>query len=76
MAGLPDPENRKFLVPGTVGGVRLALSPHTARGMTLTFREDGKIFDIGSPDGSEAATLPINQQLKLTVRAANKVMGE
>lgn len=76
MAGLPDPEMRKFLVPGTVEGVRLALSPHTAQGLTLTFSEDGKTFDIGSPYGNGFITLPTNQQLKLTVREANTVMGE
>lgn len=76
MAGLPDPEMRKFLVPGTVEGVRLALSPHTAMGMIITFSEDGKTCNIGSPDGTEEVALPTSQQLKLTVREANKVMGE
>lgn len=64
----PDPEMRKFLAKGTAEGVRAALSPHLAAGMTLAF--DGDNFLIGQP-GEDTHTAPINQQLKLTVAAAN-----
>lgn len=75
MVGLPDPEMRKFLLHGNVERVRLVLSPHINLGMNLSFNEEEGTFTIGITDLEEPITLPINQQLKLSVKAANAVMG-
>lgn len=72
--GLPDPEERRYLLAGTVEGVLTALSPQLAKGLIIVSSDDLETC-IANPNG-DSNTFPTNQMLKYTVRAANTLLGE
>lgn len=73
MIVLPDPEMRKFLANGTAEIVPHMIYPHQARGL--------KIISIDSDtcvvqyNGKELK-FPTQQQLKVTIRAVNKLLED
>lgn len=77
MLGLPDPEMRRFLIAGSEDGIRSALSVHRSHGLALSFPDEQtfSISVIGDDGEGDVVSGPIKQQLKLTVRSANKLMG-
>lgn len=73
MTGLPDPEMRRYLAPGTAELMPHILVPHRSRGLTIVSVDDDSC--VVTYNGVELK-FPTAQELKLTIRAVNKLLEE
>lgn len=73
MHGLPDPEMRKFLAPGTAEIVPHMIYPHIARGLKVMSIDNDNCVVVYN--GKELK-FPTSQQLKITIKAVNKLLED